>query len=294
MSHAAPRLLRSVLYVPASNPRALAKAATLGADALILDLEDSVAPEAKAEARRQARETLEKLPRGGVPLRTVRINGLESPHWQKDVAMVLAGRPDALVVPKVDEPVDLDPLLDLLAQLEEEEGLAHLPLWPMIESPRAVLHAHGIATAHRVECLLLGSNDLAKGLRLRQGADREGLGHALQQVVLAARAAECGVLDGVYGDLKDPEGFAEECRWAARLGFDGKSLIHPAQVGPANAAFLPGDDEVARARAVLAAWGAARERGEEICVVEGRLVERLHAQEAQRLLDLWGEANPPP
>lgn len=285
-------LLRSVLYTPGSNPRLLAKAPRTGADALILDLEDAVAPEAKALAREQVLEVLRNT--DGEILRTVRINGLQTSWWREDVTTVLPGRPDAITVAKVEHPEALVSLHDYLAHLERGVSrLATTPLWAMIETPKGVIHAYAIASHPRVTALVMGTSDLAKALRLPRAKERYALHHALQQTILAARAARVLVLDGVFTDLTDAEGFAEQCREGARLGFDGKTLIHPSQVEPANLAFLPGEDEVAKARRIIAHWQQASALGEELCVVDGHLIERLHAQEAARLLQVWEQAVTP-
>ncbi|MBF0624532.1 MAG: CoA ester lyase [Magnetococcales bacterium] len=276
-------LLRSVLYVPGSNPKALAKAPGLGADALILDLEDSVAPEAKAAARDNIRTTLPGM--AGQSLhRTVRINGVETSLWQADLDGVLPGNPEAITLPKVEHPNQVETVATYLAA-REPEGKS-LPIWAMIESPLGVLNAFAIATHPRVSCLVLGTSDLGKDLGVEATPEREALHTALQMTVLAARAAKVAVVDGVFLDLKDAAGLAAQCAQGVRFGFDGKTVIHPTQVTAANAAFLPSPEAVTRARALVASWQAARERGEEICVVDGRLVERLHVVQAERILDL--------
>lgn len=279
-------LARSVLYVPGSNPRALAKASTLGADALILDLEDSVAPGAKAEARHAIRHLLDQraIPR---PRLTVRINGPTTSAWRDDLEITLPGRPDAMVLPKVESLAEVEEVAAAMAALEDRLKLeAPTPLWAMIESPLGVLHAPAIAGHPRVVALVMGTSDLGKALRVRPAPGRPALQTALQSVVLAARAENIAVLDGVFLDLKDGEGFATQCREGAAMGFDGKTIIHPAQIEPANRAFLPTPDERADAVRILDAWRAAADRGEEICLLDGRLVERLHAQEAERIVTL--------
>ncbi|MBF0296324.1 MAG: CoA ester lyase [Magnetococcales bacterium] len=279
-------LLRSVLYVPGSNPKTLAKAPILGADALILDLEDSVAPEAKESARVHVLDTLQKTAASNAFLRVVRINGTGSDLWQEDLRVVLPGRPDAIAISKTESAADLDGPARLLEQLAGEAG-GMVPLWAMIESPMGVLNALEIARHPLVSVVAMGTSDLARAMHLPPQPDRIGLRHALGQTILAARAAGVAVLDGVFLNLRDPDGFLAECQDGARLGFDGKTVIHPAQIEPANRVFLPALEEVERARGILDAWRAARERGEEICVLDGRLVERLHADQAARLLAKW-------
>ncbi|MBF0340032.1 MAG: CoA ester lyase [Magnetococcales bacterium] len=276
-------LLRSVLYVPGSNLKTLAKAPTLNADGLILDLEDSVAPEAKAQARQNVLETLRTTPAGHPQTRVVRINGIHTPLWEDDLNAVLTGLPDAVVISKVETPADLDGPAEHLYRLEQ---LREFPcaLWAMIETPLGVRHAFEIASHPLVTCLVMGTSDLTRALGIPGDPQRIGLRHALQQTLLAARAARVRILDGVFVDLKNPEGFHAECHDGSLLGFDGKTVIHPNQIEPANLAFLPSERQAGEDRAVLDAWNAARARGEEICVVNGRLVERLHAdQAAQRL-----------
>ncbi|MBF0177926.1 MAG: CoA ester lyase [Magnetococcales bacterium] len=283
MSEIASPLLRSVLYVPGSNTKALAKAPGLGADALILDLEDSVAPEAKVAARGHTLEFLRQVD-GKSLFRTVRINGIQTDLWRDDVTAVFPGSPEAITVPKVDRVEDLTDLDLLLGQLEK--GRAPCPVWAMIESPLGVIHAHAIARHPRVACLVLGTSDLGEALGVESTPEREPLQYALQQVILAARAAGVAVIDGVFLNLKDPDGMVAQCRQGVRLGFDGKTVIHPSQVVVANQAFMPAPAAVERARRLVAAWQAARDQGEEICLLDGRLIERLHVRQAQRLLDL--------
>lgn len=279
-------LLRSVLYAPGSNPKILDKAPNTGADALILDLEDSVAPNAKVGARDHVLDALRQT--DGLILRTVRINDTRSDLWRDDLQTILDGRPNGIVVPKVERAEALLPVIELLSRLEKHDSrLATTPIWAMIESPLGVINAYAIACQTRVTCLVMGTSDLTKELRLHDTKDRKPLHFALQQTILAARAANVTVLDGVFLDLNDPTGFAVQCQEGEALGFDGKTVIHPSQVEPANLAFFPTEAEIARARRIIHAWESAYERGEEICVVDGRLVERLHAREAGRLIALW-------
>lgn len=279
-----PHLLRSVLYVPGSNPKTLSKAPTLPADGLILDLEDSVAPEAKPQARHTILDTLRSTRAGYAGVRVVRINGIHTDLWRDDLAVVLPGRPDAIALSKVESPDALDQLAAAMRALDPESDCE---LWPMIESPLGVLRAHAIACHPMVSTLVMGTSDLGRALGIPGDPERIGLRHALQQTLLAARAAGRRILDGVYVNIRDPEGFLAECHDGARLGFDGKTVIHPAQIEPANQAFLPSDAEAETARRILDAWNAARARGEEICVVDGRLVERLHADQASQRLARW-------
>ncbi|MBF0614047.1 MAG: CoA ester lyase [Magnetococcales bacterium] len=279
-------LLRSVLYVPGSNPKTLAKAPTLSADGLILDLEDSVAPEAKNQARLNVLSTLHATRDTPNLVRVVRINAIHTDLWHDDLTITLPGRPDAVAISKVESPDELEGPAALLRHLEETQGHA-CRLWAMIETPLGVLNALAIARHPLVTCLVMGTSDLARALIIPGDPQRIGLRHALQQTILAARAAHVQIIDGVYVNIRDPEGFAAECLDGARLGFDGKSLIHPSQIAPANQTFLPGADEALADQTIVAAWNEARARGEEICVVHGKLVERLHADQAAQRLARW-------
>ncbi|HEU0161980.1 MAG TPA: CoA ester lyase [Rhizomicrobium sp.] len=258
---------RSALYVPADNPRALQKARGLQADLIILDLEDAVAPAAKADARAAACAAIAAFAPRPVLLR---INALTGPWGQDDLAAAKAARPDGVLLPKVSGADDI-----LAAQ---SEGLA---LWAMIETPRAVLNLAAIA-ASGVAGLVLGSNDLLKDMEARPMPDAANLHAAMSLCVMAARAHGIAVLDGVYNDIADAEGFAAAARRARDFGFDGKTVIHPAQIAPCNAAFTPGDDEIAAARAIVDAFAAQPEAG--VIALDGRMVERLHAESAARLL----------
>ncbi|MBF0379394.1 MAG: CoA ester lyase [Magnetococcales bacterium] len=277
-------LLRSVLYVPASNQKVLKKAPHLDADCLILDLEDSVPEQQKENARALALETLNAVESKDI-LRTVRINALNSELWMDDVQAIFDGRPDALVVPKVDSIASLQKLFDLLTGLEANHpGGFTCSVWAMIESPLGVINAYTIAKHPRISLLVMGTSDLGAALGIAPTVERGGMAVALQQTVLAAKAAGVGVIDGVFVDLRDPQGFADQCRYGAALGFNGKTVIHPSQVLPANQLFLPSKAEIEHAKTVLHSWQKAYEQGEEICLVDGVLVERLHARRALEIL----------
>ena len=284
MQDFASQLLRSILYVPASKEKVLKKAPNLGADALILDLEDSVAPKDKVRARILTRDTLLRIASNEL-LRTVRINALSTDLWSRDVTTVFPGQPDAIVVPKVDNVESLQPLDALLETLESSENAGFTcSIWAMIESPLGVINAYAIASHPRVSGLVMGTSDLTAALGATPGVDRSNIMVALQQTILAAKAAAIPIIDGVFVDLKNSEGFASQCREGSRLGFSGKTVIHPSQVQPANQLFLPSDSEVDKARQIFTSWQEARNRGEEICVVDGVLVERLHARRAAEIL----------
>lgn len=264
--------------MPASNARAIAKARTLPCDVVILDLEDAVAPEAKVEARAAACAAVRE---GGFGQRelVVRVNGLDTEWAVGDLAALAEVRPDAVLLPKVSAP-------DVLA--EARVRLAHgIPLWAMIETPRAVLDLAtiaGAASAHGLEVLVAGTNDLAKDLRCRPDATRAPLLPILTAMVVAARAHGLGVLDGVCNAIEDEARVAAECEQGLAWGFDGKTLIHPAQIAPANRVFTPSADEVAWARTVVAAFELPEHQGKGAIRVEGKMVERLHLAEAERTL----------
>jgi citrate lyase subunit beta / citryl-CoA lyase len=274
---------RSVLFVPGANPRALEKARTLAADGLIFDLEDAVAPAGKAAARASVAAALRAgayAPRELV----LRVNPLDTPWGDADL-VAAAGLPiDAVLLPKVESAETVRLAIDQLDALGAPSGLA---LWCMIETPLGVLAAAQIAAASpRLGALVVGTSDLTTDLRAREARDRLPLLTALGLVLLAGRAHRRAVLDGVQLDLDDAEGFAASCRQGRELGFDGKTLIHPTQIGPANAAFSPTAEEIARARHIIAAYEDAAADGRGAVRIDGRLVEALHVEEARRMLAL--------
>ena len=265
------RPYRSALYIPASKGRALEKARELPVDAILFDLEDAVTPDAKVAAR----DTLfAALSEGeyGPRLRIVRINGLDTEWGPDDAAAVAAMDCDGVLLPKVNSTVDLDRLVALIPAL---------PIWAMMETPAGVLNAASIAMHPRLAGLVLGTNDLAKDLNSR---GRQALMTSLQMCLLAAKAAGIIALDGVYNAFKDDDGLRAECREGRDMGFDGKTLIHPAQVAVANAAFGPTTDEIDLARRQIAAFEAAEVAGQGVAVVDGRIVESLHIVTAQATL----------
>jgi citrate lyase subunit beta / citryl-CoA lyase len=274
---------RSVLYMPGSNARALAKAKSLPADALIFDLEDAVAPDAKASARDQVGAAVRA---GGYGPREiiVRVNALITPWGQADLAAVAAVGADAVLLPKVES---ADGVRQALAVLDAAGGPPDLPIWCMMETPRAMLRAEEIAAAHaRIGGLVMGTSDLAKELHAAHTPERLPMITALGLCLLAARAGGLAILDGVHLDLEDEVGFAASCRQGAELGFDGKTLIHPKQIGPANAAFAPDAETLARARRIIEAHEQAARAGQGVVVVDGRLIENLHVVEARRQVQL--------
>ena len=279
MSEVRPR--RSVLYLPASNERALEKAKSLPVDGLILDLEDAVAPDAKSAARELACAAVVSGAYGMREL-TIRINGLGSPWHEDDLAAVCAAGPAGIVVPKVSRADEVRSLASAMAAAGAPE---HTALWAMVETPRAILDCAAIGSAsERLTLLVLGTNDLVKELGAQVVPGRTPLVTALSMAVLGARAAGVAVLDGVYNDVRDADGFVAECRQGRELGFDGKTLIHPGQVETANRVFAPSDDEVDTARRTIAAFEAARAEGRAVATLDGRLVESLHVDTAHRVL----------
>jgi citrate lyase subunit beta/citryl-CoA lyase len=275
------RLRRSVLFMPASNARALDKARTLPADALVFDLEDAVAPDAKPEARQMA---VAAVSAGGYAPRevVVRVNALNTPWGRDDLAAVAGSGADAVLLPKVES---AGAVHDALGVLEAAGAPAGLALWCMLETARGVLRAEAIAAASpRVAALVMGTSDLTKELRACHTPDRLPLVTSLGLCLLAARAHGLTALDGVHLDLDDEAGFLAVCRQAAAMGFDGKTLIHPKTIAAANEAFSPSLEEVARARRIVAAHADAVAEGRGVVVVDGRLVEHLHVEEAHRVM----------
>jgi citrate lyase subunit beta/citryl-CoA lyase len=279
--NAAVRLRRSVLFMPASNARALDKARTLPADALVFDLEDAVAPDAKPEARRMA---VAAASAGGYALREVviRVNALDTPWGRDDLAAVAGSGAAAVLLPKIESAAAVH---ETSTVLEAAGAPVDLALWCMLETPRGVLRAEEIASASpRIAALVMGTSDLTKDLRARHTPDRLPLVTSLGLCVLAARAHGLAALDGVHLDLDDETGFLAACRQAAAMGFDGKTLIHPKTIAGANQAFAPSADEVERARRIIAAHADAVARGQGVVVVDGRLVENLHVEDARRVV----------
>ncbi len=271
---------RSVLYMPAANERALEKAKTLPADAIIFDLEDAVAPDAKPQAREQAAAAVASGEYGRREL-TIRCNGLDTQWGADDIAVAAAAKPSAVVIPKVSTVAYLD---DIAARLDAA-GADTTTIWAMVETPTAILDARAIAAHPRVTVLVMGTNDLARELRAPLGvAHRSNLVPHLAAAVLAAREAGKVILDGVFNDVKDLDGFAAECRQGVELGFDGKTLIHPGQVEPANAAWSPTEADIEQARKVIDAFAAAEAEGRGVVTVDGRMVENLHVDNARRTL----------
>ncbi|HZB37995.1 MAG TPA: CoA ester lyase [Beijerinckiaceae bacterium] len=278
---------RSVLYMPGANARALEKARSLLADGIIIDLEDAVAPDSKAAARAQAVAAVRE---GGYGRREVviRVNAPDTPWGEDDLAAAAQAGPAAILVPKVS---DSDTLTSVGHRLRRLGAPATLRVWAMIETPLAILRCEEIARAARdvdtrLACLVMGTNDIAKETRTRQVPGRAPMLPYLAIAVAAARAHELDILDGVYNALQDEAGFRAECEQGRDLGFDGKTLIHPNQIGPANEIFAPAQDEVTQARAIIAAFARPENEGKGVISLDGRMVERMHADIAARTVAL--------
>ncbi|HEY3736752.1 MAG TPA: CoA ester lyase [Jatrophihabitans sp.] len=271
---------RSVLYMPGSNERALEKAKGLPADALILDLEDAVSPDAKDDARRNVCTAVTGGAYGKKIL-TIRVNGLGTQWHDEDVRAAAVAKPAAIVVPKVNS---AEEVRQIEAALDAAGG-TDVAIWAMIETPIAVLDAYEIASSTpRLTTFIMGTNDLIKEIRGRITPDRIAVIPSLAHAIIAARAAGKLVIDGVYNDVKDELGFVAECRQGRILGFDGKTLIHPGQVEPANEVFAPSPEEIEHALAVIAAFDAAKAEGKGVATVNGKLIENLHVEEARRAI----------
>ena len=278
---------RSVLYMPGANARALEKARTLPADAIIVDLEDAVAPETKEAARAQV---VAAVRQGGYGHREVviRVNAPDTVWGEGDLTAAAGAAPDAILIPKVSDAETLTSVGHRLRRLSAPEKTR---VWAMIETPLAILRCEEIARAARdvdtrLACFVMGTNDLAKETRARQVPGRAPMLPWLSTAVAAARAHELDILDGVFNGLSDEAGFRAECEQGRDLGFDGKTLIHPSQIGPANAIFAPSPEEVADARAIIAAFARPENQGRGVISLEGRMLERMHADIAARTVAL--------
>jgi citrate lyase subunit beta / citryl-CoA lyase len=274
---------RSVLYMPGANQRALDKARTLPADALILDLEDSVAPDAKPQARDNVCVAVKSQEYGSREL-VIRVNGLETPWGSADLFAASAAGPDAILVPKVSHPGDIVSAAKVLKAAGAPEKTK---LWAMIETPMAIVNAGAISAAgadpeNRLTCLILGTNDLLKESRARMSHDRFAVVPWLALTLVAARAYGLDIIDGVYNDFRDDAGFRAECEHGRTLGMDGKTLIHPSQVGPCNEIFQPTAEEVAWSRQIIEAFKLPGNDKKGVITVDGRMVERLHLVMAKR------------
>lgn len=272
---------RSVLFMPGANTRAMEKARSLDADVVILDLEDAVAPAQKVQARQQV---LDAVSVGGYGHRevVVRVNGFDTPWGREDIEAFAKASIQGLCLPKVESAAEVVAVAQVLQQAGAPDSLA---LWTMAETPHGVLAIEEIATAHpRVAVIVMGTSDLAKDLRVPHTLARLGLQTSLGLCVLAARANGLDVLDGVHLDLDDEEGFVALCQQGVELGFDGKTLIHPKQIAAANQAFSPTEEAVLRAEKIRDAWDQAQAQGAGLVLLDGKLVESLHVEEAMRTL----------
>lgn len=276
---------RSVLYVPASNSKALAKAVSLPADVIIFDLEDAVAPDAKEEAREALRDYFLSNPAGKAE-RVIRINHISSEWGTEDLLAARACKPDAILLPKVENLQDITGVTEVL---EETDASHNVRLWAMIETARGILNADeiaelGLRSAARLDCFVIGTNDIAKetGTSLTKG--RVHFTPWLMQILLSAKAGKLDIIDGVYNDFSDSDGFAVECTQAAQMGFDGKTLIHPAQIDPANAAFTPDASAIAEAQSIVEAFALSENANKGAISLQGKMVERMHLETANKLL----------
>jgi citrate lyase subunit beta/citryl-CoA lyase len=274
---------RSVLYMPGANSRALEKAKSVAADALILDLEDAVAPDAKETARKRVCDAVQT---GGYGRRelVIRVNGLDTPSGQADLQAAAAAGPDAILLPKPRAGEDIVRATEAMFRAGAPDKTR---LWAMIETPLAILNVHDIAAAAqqegaRLACLVMGTNDLVKETRADLSDNRRPALYWLSATITAARAYGLVVLDGVYNNFKDIDGLRRECLHGRRLGFDGKTLIHPDQIAAANEIFAPADAEVAWGRRIIAAFDEPQNRGKGVITVDGRMVELMHAEMARR------------
>ena len=274
---------RSVLYMPGANARALEKSRSLPADALIFDLEDAVAPDSKLKARAQI---LEAVSAGGYGNREIliRTNGLNTPWGYDDLVAASTAGADAVLLPKVES---AEMVRQAESVLEAHGAPDNLAIWCMMETPRGMLHAEEIADASkRLGGLVMGTSDLAKDLQAQHTAMRLPLITALGLCLLAARAARIAILDGVFLDLNDEEGFVDSCRQGAELGFDGKTLIHPKQLAGANEVFAPSEEELRLSRRIIDAYAQAEAEGKGVVLVDGKLIEKLHVDHAKRVVAL--------
>ena len=269
------RPFRSVLYIPGSKDRALDKARGLPVDAIIFDLEDAVSPDAKVEARGTLKAALKQ---GGYGNRykIIRINGLDTEWGAEDIAALRDAPADAILVPKVNSAADIDAVQTLLGN--------DTPIWAMIETPASVLNSNEIAAHPALEGFVAGTNDLAKELNCRTRPDRLPMQMSLQMMLLAARGNEVIAVDGVYNQFKDEEGLRAECEQGRDLGFDGKTLIHPAQVAVTNECFAPSEAELDLARRQIEAFEEVEKSGQGVAVVDGKIVENLHVETAKKTL----------
>ncbi|TAJ36144.1 MAG: CoA ester lyase [Reyranella sp.] len=274
---------RSVLYMPGANTRALEKARTLPADALIFDLEDAVAPDAKEAARGNVVAAAQSKAYGKREI-AIRCNGLTTPWGKADIAAIAKSGADALLVPKVESAAEVATVVSLLDAAGAPSSMA---VWAMMETPKGILRAEEVAGSHpRLALFVMGTNDLVKDMRARHTPMRLPMVTALGLGMLAARAYGLTILDGVYNDIQDAEGFRAVCQQGLEMGFDGKTLIHPSQVEPCNEVFAPSSAELEMAGKIVAAFKTAQAEGKGVVTVDGRMIENLHVEQAERALAL--------
>lgn len=274
---------RSVLYMPGANTRALEKARTLAADVLIFDLEDAVAPDAKEAARANVVAAAKSRSYGKREI-AIRCNGLGTPWGEADVKAIAASGADAILVPKVESPADVAAIAALLSGAGAPSSMA---VWAMMETPRGFLNADQVCGADKsLQLVVMGTNDLVKDMRARHTPMRLPMVTALGLGMLAARAHGLTILDGVYNDIQDTAGFRAVCQQGLEMGFDGKTLIHPTQIEPCNEIFAPSADELEMAGRIVAAFKAAQAEGKGVVTVDGRMIENLHVEQAERALAL--------
>ncbi|MFM8907666.1 MAG: HpcH/HpaI aldolase/citrate lyase family protein [Actinomycetota bacterium] len=278
MSKLRPR--RSVLYMPAANERALEKAKSIASDALIFDLEDAVSPESKDVARENAVKAASSGEYGKREI-TIRCNGLDTPWGAADIAAAAKSCASSIVIPKVNNAAEVD---EVSRHLDAAGAPAEMMIWAMVETPSAIFNAREIAGHPRVAVLVMGTNDLVKELHAVQVPGRAPVISHLATALLAAREADKPILDGVYNDIKNADGFRAECVQGMQMGFDGKTLIHPDQVAIANEVWAPGESEVEHARRVIEAFNAARAEGKGVVQLDGKMIENLHVANAELLI----------
>ena len=281
-------ILRSALYMPGINQKAMDKALKLDCDAVILDLEDAVEASKKEDSRQLVKRQIENNDYGPKEV-VVRVNDLNTKWGESDVAEFANSRIHAILVPKVSEIRDISRIVELLDGLGSE-----LPLWTMIETPLAIININELASQPRVTALVMGTSDLVVDLFAEHLEDRQNISYALQRSIMAARAFGKKILDGVHLDFRDLDSFRNVCRLGKSMGFDGKTLIHPDQILVANQSFSPSEAELDKAKRVIDAWRSAQAQGSGVVELEGSLVESLHVEEAKRLLSFFSEISERP
>lgn len=273
-------LFRTALYVPCSNSRAMAKSVTLPVDVLIYDLEDSVAPDRKDEARQSLLNFLGDKSKTDQYL-VVRVNGVKTEWAQNDLKAISRSHAHAVMLPKVEKPEDVTRSATFMKTHNVNKNF---PIWANIETPAGVLGVDQIVTNRNLEALVVGTNDLCGALHIERTLDRSGLMYSLQRILLSARANNLLALDGTFIDLNDPQGLAIEARHGKNLGFDGKTIIHPSQIDVVNIAFSPSDADITRAQHIIRDYEIAQSKGEAVIVVDGRMVEALHYEQAKEVM----------